>query len=69
MAIAKKCDRCGGYFDKDSSEYNQVLIDNSFTLGNRLKAFDVCPTCMKRFMQWMNGKAVIVPVAKGEDDA
>ena len=69
MAIAKKCDRCGGYFDKDSSGYNQILIDNSFTLGNHLRVFDVCPTCMKQFMEWMNGKAVIVPVVKGETDA
>ena len=69
MAIAKKCDRCGEYFDRDSRGYNQVSIDNSFTLGNCLKSFDVCPTCMERFMQWMNDKAVIVPVAKGEDDA
>lgn len=68
MAIANKCDRCGGYFDKNLNGNNQILLDNSYTLSCRLKTFDICPTCMKQFMQWMNGKAEIVPVAKEKED-
>jgi len=64
MAIANKCDRCGGYFDRSSNGYNQTMVDNSYAIGNHLKAFDICPTCMKQFMQWMDGKAEIVPVVK-----
>lgn len=68
MAIANKCDRCGGYFDKSSDGYNKILLDNSYRLSCYVKSFDICPTCMKQFMQWMNGKAVIIPVVKEEEE-
>ena len=68
MSRALKCDRCGGYFDRSSNGYNQTMVDNSYAIGNRLKAFDICPTCMKQFMQWMDGKAEIVPVVKEEEE-
>lgn len=67
MTIANKCDWCGGYFDKSSNGYNQIMLDNSYALGSHLKIFNVCPTCMKKFKRWMNGKAVIVPVVKEEE--
>ena len=68
MASAKKCDRCGTYFDWKPEGYNQIMIENSYSINSKLKKFDICPTCMKRFMQWMDNKAEIVPVAKEKEE-
>lgn len=68
MAYAKKCDRCGTYFDWEPEGYNQIMIENSYATRSKLKKFDICPTCMERFTQWMNDKGVIVPVMKEEEE-
>lgn len=68
MAYAKKCDRCGTYFDCNPTGYNQIMIENSYAIRTKLKKFDICPTCMKRFTQWMNDKTKNVPVAKEKEE-
>ena len=59
MATAKKCDRCGLYYDEynvnDNAEkingINILIIDSDnryFTHGPH----DLCPACSNQFMKW-----------------
>ena len=49
MANAKKCDRCGSYYDKNKGVYS---VDGCFVRSIRLetsgpyKIFDLCDTCI-----------------------
>ena len=45
-----------------------LKIENSYSINSKLKKNDICPTCMKRFTQWMNDKGVIIPVVKEEEE-
>ena len=60
MAIAKKCDRCGLYYDeynnKNNAEkingINLLIIDSDnryFSHGPR----DLCPACSNELMKWL----------------
>ena len=61
MADAKKCDRCGMYYDN----YERNICENDFdglekASGLRLidqrnrqsGANDMCPSCMEKFIKW-----------------
>lgn len=60
---AKKCDRCGAYYDnekehaRESAFFDQIYKINSFMpLGsNTRKKFDFCPDCRKAFVEFMEG--------------
>lgn len=55
MANAKKCDRCGMYFDKircETGDFNVISINNTDT-GEK-KSVDLCPSCRESFMKWSN---------------
>ena len=62
MANAKKCDRCGEYFDYSSKGFNHLMLDNSYRLGNNIKSFDLCPKCMDVLGSWLKSKAMFVPL-------
>lgn len=50
MADAKKCDRCGKYYDKND---RKMLLYNY--QGKRYdKAFDLCPGCVTELERWFN---------------
>ena len=59
MATAKKCDRCGSYYDEYNVQYNAekinginlLIIDSNngyFSYGPH----DLCPACSNEFMKW-----------------
>lgn len=61
MAVAKKCDRCGKFFEPynyrdDSSKINGIMtlnLDSTnryFTHG----PYDLCPSCSTELMNWFN---------------
>lgn len=65
---AKKCDRCGRYYEPYSIadshmtrtgdfEYN-VKFNNvaTFTDDKNKKTYDLCPECAKAFNIWINNK-------------
>lgn len=61
--LAKKCDRCGGYYDRyhyssqiANYKANGIILadftDNEDTYYNR-KNIDLCPRCLNDFQSWM----------------
>ena len=62
MANAKKCDRCGKYYDEYIEEiwvttHNKIRNIDGFALtedGYVHHNMDICPMCMIKFVDWMN---------------
>lgn len=64
MAKAKKCDRCGTYFD-DNKEYpasgngyRSVLDGAAFTMknGGLSTCYDLCDDCITKLKEWLKGE-------------
>lgn len=70
MAIAKKCDRCGNYYDANT-KYNGTLsslctghICGLYTLNSRgfdyeqeeHIRYDLCDKCLESFYDWLEGE-------------
>ena len=65
MADAKKCDRCGAYYQEVKKNYLDSLADAlrpiTMTQEERkcwtlIESFlDFCPNCTKSFKRWMKG--------------
>ena len=67
MSAAKKCDRCGDYYDGYKSDiYGQtVSIDGEEVIldlmyhrsGQGYQRFaDICPRCQKKFLYWFSNE-------------
>ena len=63
MALAKKCDRCGKFYDeynfaKDDKNINGIIIFNldaqDYYYTNR--PLDIFPNCNYSFEKWLNKK-------------
>lgn len=63
MALARKCDRCGVYYDYyepkelNVCEFNTIvetIINEKGTIVAGWKE-DLCPRCRKSFKEWLNG--------------
>lgn len=67
MANAKKCDRCGGYFDISSNNFNRLSLYNSYRTSDNGKMFDLCPTCMANLRTWLDGKDTMLVNPKTTD--
>lgn len=54
MMNALKCDRCKNYFDYDpSAKYNFIAFGHKdIIVGKNFPVKDICPGCMKEFMDW-----------------
>ena len=59
MANAKKCDRCGSYYDeynirKNSEKINIVMIINIDSKDDYYShgPYDLCPVCSDELMKW-----------------
>lgn len=59
MAIARKCDRCGLYYDEYNVGYNAEKINgiNLLNIDSNGKYFshgpqDLCPACSNELMRW-----------------
>lgn len=65
MANAKKCDRCGKFYESYHTDVNGysanaifVAHETSITYKERDIRFvlDLCPECMNSFTKWLNEK-------------
>lgn len=55
--LAKKCDRCGKFYESydmiDNSEMNEVYIISKFGVRKSIiKDIDLCRECMNSFIRW-----------------
>lgn len=66
MANAKKCDRCGAYYQEAEPNAAQELVDNFLkyitpqSIDKQISAIegllDLCPSCSKSLKRWVNGE-------------
>ena len=52
IMFARKCDRCGVYYDNYNSEYNIIQTKNLASVHD----IDLCPECNKRLEEWIKEK-------------
>ena len=49
MSKAKKCDRCGKFYDFFEADYHVTKKKGTYN-G---KALDLCPDCTQKLIKWM----------------
>lgn len=67
MAIAKKCDRCGKFYEhypigNIPGEYNaieKVRLGKNGEVEYRSSDMDLCPDCMYSFVKFMKGSKIV----------
>ena len=67
MAIAKKCDRCGKFYEHYPvgnwpGEYNaieKVRLGKNGAVEYRSSDMDLCPDCMYSFVKFMKGSKIV----------
>jgi hypothetical protein len=62
MADAKKCDRCGSFYDRGARSDSDFLLSKYCNSGRHdlTRVIDLCPTCSSLLNLWMEGKAEII---------
>lgn len=71
MAIALKCDRCGGLYEHHRVEYmgNYIngiqIINTNIDCGNiwDTRTLDLCPKCCEELIKWLGDEK-----EEGEED-
>lgn len=64
MSLARKCDRCGGFYnnyylpdDEKDLKYNSLLLIRASPLDATIQEsdkIDLCPNCMNKFILFMD---------------
>ena len=61
---AKKCDRCGRYYDQNNNTYGLVGYKNdcltgirTMHYGQRDATLDLCDGCLEKLIAWLKGDA------------
>jgi hypothetical protein len=59
MALAKKCDRCGKFYESyGNNSFNAIMQTCKDQYGYRAKKnkeWDLCPECKENLEAWLNG--------------
>lgn len=60
MALAKKCDKCGKFYEPygNNSESNTIIpayVDTLEFIVKKFKVIDLCPECKESLEAWLNG--------------
>lgn len=58
MADAKKCDRCGNYYDENNCKIDGCILKNIRYIsvdGYIILEFDLCDDCFKKLKKFMTG--------------
>lgn len=58
---AKKCDRCGSYYDNDECAETEESSTNITVASYKcskgpINIHDLCPDCAKKLYKWFSGK-------------
>ena len=57
MANAKKCDRCGAFYDIKENPILSIERTGTPYINNKYsKYIDLCPQCLEELKQWLNLK-------------
>ena len=58
---AKKCDRCGVLYENEKNESlfaifrkKEITTIATYEDGYPIKEYEVCPSCRKSFLKWLN---------------
>ena len=51
MADAKKCDRCGAYYEF-KNDFIRICDEKGYSMGS----YDLCPSCMNELKKFLRGK-------------
>ena len=61
MALARKCDRCGGFYIPETRKANGYDCNAITTVQRNLsnnycqnECYDLCPKCLDSFIKWLN---------------
>ena len=57
--IARKCDRCGEFYDIAKKSLHGIATHEKATNGavsGYLSYYDLCTECMKKFAKWVSGE-------------
>lgn len=50
---AKKCDRCGNFFEPERNDFTRIaVLTDGYSYHDRQVTHDVCPACMKEYKTW-----------------
>ena len=69
MSKAKRCDRCGKYYDlipenlpgtKTGPKYSITYYKSLGSMGAEVQAFDLCPECARQLTEWAENPDIIV---------
>lgn len=63
MALGRKCDRCGNFYNPNISrtnkgEFNAVKLINRDLTNDfySIRIYDLCPDCCDSFIKWLNNE-------------
>lgn len=61
---AKKCDRCGSFYDKFALPNTNFLLSKYCNNGRQdlTRVMDLCPECQAAIGRWMENKAEIIVI-------
>lgn len=61
MALARKCDRCGNFYNPNISrtnkgEFNALKLINRYLTDDfySIRIYDLCSDCLDSFIKWLN---------------
>lgn len=67
MAIAKKCDRCGKYYDKNIEHKQNINGRLYYEDGMCFTIFkDLCDECLEELHMFLNGAKLILEDGKND---
>lgn len=68
MALARKCDRCGKFFESQHNTCVELIISSNAHRNVKFDCglnsdLDLCPDCVESFKHWWANETVI-PIVK-----
>ena len=67
MSKAKKCDRCGAFYEPYKTDINIITGVIITTDSLKTDGFDLCPDCMDTFKKWLNNDVQMVLFSGSEN--